>query len=98
MQRYQADAFGTQEKALHHAFKLPNLKRLVYSTCSLHSVEGEEVIQKVMPLATQLGFHLEVRLLLSAFTTPSVQPSQASMEFSIFRDHAGAFRRRSHAH
>ena len=51
---------GSQEKALQHAFKLPNLKRLVYSTCSSHSIEGEEVIQKVMPLATQLGFSLEV--------------------------------------
>ena len=58
-------ASGSQEKALQHAFKLPNLKRLVYSTCSSHSIEGEEVIQKVMPLATQLGFHLEVRFFLS---------------------------------
>ncbi|KAK9862723.1 hypothetical protein WJX84_008837 [Apatococcus fuscideae] len=48
-----------QEKALRHAFKLPKLKRLVYSTCSSHSIEGEEVIEKVMPLANQLGFHLE---------------------------------------
>ncbi|KAK9857580.1 hypothetical protein WJX84_008181 [Apatococcus fuscideae] len=48
-----------QEKAMRHAFKLPNLKRLVYSTCSLYSNEGEEVIQKVMPLATQLGFKLQ---------------------------------------
>ena len=45
---------------MRHAFKLPNLKRLVYSTCSLYSNEGEEVIQKVMPLATQLGFKLQV--------------------------------------
>ena len=54
----------SQEKALRHAFKLPSLKRLVYSTCSSHSIEGEEVIQKVLPLANQLGFQLEVRFLL----------------------------------
>lgn len=33
-----------QLKCLNHGLKFPRLKRLVYSTCSIHSQENEEVI------------------------------------------------------
>lgn len=33
-----------QLRCLNHAVRFPRLKRLVYSTCSIHSQENEEVI------------------------------------------------------
>lgn len=33
-----------QLKCLNHGLRFPRLKRLVYSTCSIHSQENEEVI------------------------------------------------------
>ncbi|CAG8536291.1 7246_t:CDS:10 [Funneliformis mosseae] len=37
-----------QEKIILHAFKFPSAKRIVYSTCSIHPQENEQVIQRVL--------------------------------------------------
>ncbi|XP_059485215.1 28S rRNA (cytosine-C(5))-methyltransferase [Neocloeon triangulifer] len=37
-----------QTKSLFHALSFPNVKRIVYSTCSIHSLENEAVIECVM--------------------------------------------------
>ncbi|KAM6242531.1 28S rRNA (cytosine-C(5))-methyltransferase isoform 2-T2 [Porphyrio hochstetteri] len=46
-QRLQALA-GFQRKALSHALSFPALQRLVYSTCSLHQEENEDVVHAVL--------------------------------------------------
>lgn len=50
-----------QEAALRHALRFPALQRLVYSTCSLHARENEDVVAAVADYATELGFRLVVR-------------------------------------
>ncbi|KAF8691526.1 hypothetical protein HU200_040673 [Digitaria exilis] len=47
-----------QKKALSHALSFPSVERVVYSTCSIHQVENEDVVNAVLPLATSLGFEL----------------------------------------
>lgn len=47
-----------QEAAVLHALKFPALKRLVYSTCSIHQRENEDVVSRVLPVAEQLGFRV----------------------------------------
>ncbi|NXK28882.1 NSUN5 methyltransferase, partial [Arenaria interpres] len=46
-ERLQALA-GFQRKALSHALCFPALQRLVYSTCSLHREENEDVVRAVL--------------------------------------------------
>ncbi|XP_010074003.1 PREDICTED: probable 28S rRNA (cytosine-C(5))-methyltransferase, partial [Pterocles gutturalis] len=46
-ERLQALA-GFQRKVLSHALSFPALQRLVYSTCSLHQEENEDVVHAVL--------------------------------------------------
>ncbi|NXK89324.1 NSUN5 methyltransferase, partial [Formicarius rufipectus] len=39
---------GFQRRALSHALSFPALQRLVYSTCSMHREENEDVVQAVL--------------------------------------------------
>ena len=45
-------------EALSHAMRFPGVLRISYSTCSIYREENEDVVQKVMPLAEELGFEL----------------------------------------
>ncbi|KAI3715647.1 hypothetical protein L6452_22633 [Arctium lappa] len=47
-----------QEKALIHALSFPAVERVVYSTCSVHQIENEDVVKSVLPLAESYGFQL----------------------------------------
>ncbi|XP_071742057.1 25S rRNA (cytosine-C(5))-methyltransferase NSUN5-like isoform X2 [Rutidosis leptorrhynchoides] len=47
-----------QEKALIHALSFPSVERVVYSTCSIHQIENEDVIKSVLPVAASYGFQL----------------------------------------
>uniref|UniRef100_A0A7S1X3C8 SAM-dependent MTase RsmB/NOP-type domain-containing protein n=1 Tax=Tetraselmis chuii TaxID=63592 RepID=A0A7S1X3C8_9CHLO len=47
-----------QKSALQHALQFPKLERIVYSTCSVHTEENEEVVAAVLPDATSRGFRL----------------------------------------
>uniref|UniRef100_A0A0A0L2U2 SAM-dependent MTase RsmB/NOP-type domain-containing protein n=1 Tax=Cucumis sativus TaxID=3659 RepID=A0A0A0L2U2_CUCSA len=48
-----------QRKALAHAFSFPAVEKIVYSTCSIHQIENEDVVQSVLPLAESRGFQLD---------------------------------------
>ncbi|KAF3537821.1 hypothetical protein F2Q69_00024954 [Brassica cretica] len=47
-----------QKKALAHALSFPQVERVVYSTCSIHQIENEDVVSSLLPLASSLGFTL----------------------------------------
>ncbi|KAJ3160843.1 putative 28S rRNA (cytosine-C(5))-methyltransferase [Geranomyces michiganensis] len=42
-----------QAKAILHAFQFPKIKKVVYSTCSKHREENEDVVQKVLAAQTE---------------------------------------------
>ncbi|KAL0311844.1 UNVERIFIED_CONTAM: 25S rRNA (cytosine-C(5))-methyltransferase NSUN5 [Sesamum radiatum] len=47
-----------QKKVLQHALSFPAVERLVYSTCSIHQIENEDVIESVLHVASSHGFQL----------------------------------------
>ncbi|TYI79759.1 hypothetical protein E1A91_D05G043500v1 [Gossypium mustelinum] len=47
-----------QKKALTHALCFPQAERIVYSTCSIHQIENEDVVKSILPLAASHGFRL----------------------------------------
>ncbi|XP_057960112.1 25S rRNA (cytosine-C(5))-methyltransferase NSUN5 isoform X2 [Malania oleifera] len=47
-----------QKKTLAHALSFPAVERVVYSTCSIHQTENEDVIKSVLPIAASHGFQL----------------------------------------
>ncbi|XP_030944249.1 probable 28S rRNA (cytosine-C(5))-methyltransferase isoform X2 [Quercus lobata] len=47
-----------QRKVLMHALSFPAVERVVYSTCSIHQIENEDVVKSVLPLAASYGFQL----------------------------------------
>ncbi|XP_010669353.2 25S rRNA (cytosine-C(5))-methyltransferase NSUN5 isoform X1 [Beta vulgaris subsp. vulgaris] len=47
-----------QKKALEHALSFSSVERIVYSTCSIHQIENEDVIKSVLPMALENGFEL----------------------------------------
>ncbi|CAN6458994.1 unnamed protein product [Victoria cruziana] len=48
-----------QKKALAHALSFPSVERVVYSTCSIHQEENEDVVRTILPIAESLNFQLE---------------------------------------
>lgn len=51
-----------QKKALSHALTFPAVERVVYSTCSIHQIENEDVVQSILPIAASHGFRLAAPL------------------------------------
>ncbi|XP_028056735.1 probable 28S rRNA (cytosine-C(5))-methyltransferase isoform X2 [Camellia sinensis] len=53
---------GTAAVRLDHLLPshgaVPAVERVVYSTCSIHQIENEDVIKAILPLAKSLGFQL----------------------------------------
>ncbi|PPR92973.1 hypothetical protein GOBAR_AA27689 [Gossypium barbadense] len=47
-----------QKKVLTHALCFPQVERIVYSTCSIHQIENEDVVKSILPLAASHGFRL----------------------------------------
>ena len=44
-----------QKKAILHAFTFPNVKKVVYSTCSKHHDENEDVVKYILDYQKEFG-------------------------------------------
>ncbi|KAI8555611.1 hypothetical protein RHMOL_Rhmol05G0185900 [Rhododendron molle] len=81
-----------QKKALAHALSFPAVERLVYSTCSVHQIENEDVIKSVLPLALSLGFQLATPFPLWARRgLPVVEGSEHLLRTDPAEDKEGFF-------
>ncbi|MBA0864389.1 hypothetical protein Goshw_002502 [Gossypium schwendimanii] len=53
---------GTVAERLDHLLPshaaVPQVERIVYSTCSIHQIENEDVVKSILPLAASHGFRL----------------------------------------
>ncbi|KAH7865377.1 hypothetical protein Vadar_005809 [Vaccinium darrowii] len=81
-----------QIKALAHALSFPAVERVVYSTCSVHQIENEDVIKSVLPLASSFGFQLATPFPLWARRgLPVVEGSEHLLRTDPAEDKEGFF-------
>lgn len=60
-----------QSKILDHAMRFPSARKIVYSTCSIHAAENEEVVMKA--LISDIAKQQKWRLLLRAEQVPGLR-------------------------
>lgn len=76
-----------QLRCLNHALRFPRLKRLVYSTCSIHSQENEEVVAAC--LQQNPGFRLVP--VLSQWPERGLEPLTQCLRASTTKTHTHGF-------
>lgn len=56
--RFSSDCVRFRNNIYFIFILVPAVERVVYSTCSVHQIENEDVIKSVLPLAESYGFQL----------------------------------------